>query len=135
RSLGRVSVPVCLVVLSDQGPVIGLVSRYPTNDLMGRRPLPARVTAFFPEGNVCGLSGPFGPLSPTPGQVTHVFLSRPPLSAPKGPASDLHALGTPPAFILSQDQTLRGSLARPSMWPMMHTLLVPHMLLVRCLSA
>jgi hypothetical protein len=26
---------------------------------------------------------------------------------PEGAAFDLHALGTPPAFILSQDQTLR----------------------------
>jgi hypothetical protein len=25
----------------------------------------------------------------------------------KNPSSDLHVLGTPPAFILSQDQTLR----------------------------
>ena len=31
RSLGRVSVPVWLVVLSDQLPVIALVGRYPTN--------------------------------------------------------------------------------------------------------
>jgi hypothetical protein len=31
RSLGSVSVPVRLVVLSDQLPVIALVSHYPTN--------------------------------------------------------------------------------------------------------
>ena len=31
RSLGRVSVPVWLVVLSDQLPIIALVGRYPTN--------------------------------------------------------------------------------------------------------
>ena len=31
RSLGRVSVPVWLVVLSDQLPVIALVGRYPAN--------------------------------------------------------------------------------------------------------
>jgi hypothetical protein len=46
RSLGRVSVPVCLVVLSDQEPVIGLVGRYRTNYLMGRRLSPERVAAF-----------------------------------------------------------------------------------------
>jgi hypothetical protein len=34
-----------------------------------------------------------------------VFLSRSPLKSPKAPAFDLHALGTPPALILSQDQT------------------------------
>ena len=31
RSLGRVSVPVWLVILSDQLTIIALVSRYPTN--------------------------------------------------------------------------------------------------------
>jgi hypothetical protein len=49
RSLGRVSVPVCLVVLSDQVPVIGLVRRYHTNYLMGRRLLSQRITAFLPK--------------------------------------------------------------------------------------
>ena len=36
RSLARVSVPVWLVVLSDQLPVVALVGRYPANELMGR---------------------------------------------------------------------------------------------------
>ncbi len=36
RSLGRVAVPVWLIILSDQLPVLGLVSRYLTNYLMGR---------------------------------------------------------------------------------------------------
>ena len=39
RSLGRVSVPVWLVVLSDQLPIIDLVGRYPANYLMGCRPI------------------------------------------------------------------------------------------------
>ena len=42
RSLGRVSVPVWLIVLSDQLPIVALVGRYPTNKLMGREPLPMR---------------------------------------------------------------------------------------------
>src|SRR6266571_2007099 len=42
RSLGRVSVPVWLVVLSDQLPVDALVGRHPTNKLIGREPLPKR---------------------------------------------------------------------------------------------
>jgi hypothetical protein len=42
RSLDRVSVPVWLIILSDQLPVFGLVGRYPTNYLMGRRPVPWR---------------------------------------------------------------------------------------------
>ena len=36
RSLARISVPVWLIILSDQLPVFGLVGRYPTNYLMGR---------------------------------------------------------------------------------------------------
>ncbi len=42
RSLGRVSVPVWLIILSDQLPIVALVSRYPTNQLIGHRPLPQR---------------------------------------------------------------------------------------------
>ena len=37
RSLGRVSVPVWLIVLSDQLPIVALVGFYPTNKLIGRR--------------------------------------------------------------------------------------------------
>ena len=40
RSLGRVSVPVWGTTLSGPLPVVGLVSRYLTNYLMGRSPLP-----------------------------------------------------------------------------------------------
>ena len=47
RSLGRVSVPVWLIVLTDQLPVIGLGGHYPPNDLMGRGPLLGRITAFL----------------------------------------------------------------------------------------
>ena len=63
---------------------------------------------------LCGISDRFRPLSPSERQVAHVLLTRPPLnfkfvipknSNPKVPF-DLHVLGTPPAFILSQDQTL-----------------------------
>jgi hypothetical protein len=42
RSLGRVSVPVWLIVLSNQLPISGLVSRYLTNYLMGREPISKR---------------------------------------------------------------------------------------------
>ncbi len=40
RSLDRVSVPVWLIILSDQLPIVALVSRYLTNKLMGREPIP-----------------------------------------------------------------------------------------------
>ncbi len=39
RSLGRISVPMWLVILSDQLPIIALVGRYPANKLIGRSPL------------------------------------------------------------------------------------------------
>ncbi len=37
RSLGRISVPVWLIILSDQLPIVAMVGRYPTIKLMGRR--------------------------------------------------------------------------------------------------
>ena len=46
----------------------------------------------------------FQTLSPTQGQVAHALLTRPPLSI--AAPFDLNVLCTPPAFILSQDQTL-----------------------------
>ena len=63
---------------------------------------------------LCGISSRFQLLSPTLRQVAHALLTRPPLSHPiklteisnQGASFDLHVLGTPPAFILSQDQTL-----------------------------
>ena len=62
---------------------------------------------------LCGISSDFSLLSPSIRQVTHVLLTRPPLdnvssgrSFPIRISFDLHVLGTPPAFILSQDRTL-----------------------------
>ena len=63
---------------------------------------------------LCGISSRFQLLSQFKGQVTHALLTRPPLSfksfTPKGSILktpfDLHVLGMPPAFVLSQDQTL-----------------------------
>ena len=57
---------------------------------------------------LCGINLPFGRLFPSTRQVAHVLLTRPPLDLfPKELLSlDLHVLGTPPAFVLSQDQTL-----------------------------
>ncbi len=40
RSLARVSVPVWLIILSNQLPVLILVGHHPTNKLMGRRLIP-----------------------------------------------------------------------------------------------
>ena len=71
---------------------------------MGRTPRCLRPKAFLAEASVRGISTPFGALFPTNRQVRtcssavrHSHLER--------CAFDLHALGTPPALILSQDQT------------------------------
>ena len=59
---------------------------------------------------LCGISTPFGVLFPCLGKVAHALLTRPPLKQLVASYSlsplDLHVLGTPPAFVLSQDQTL-----------------------------
>ena len=62
-----------------------------------------------PKNTLCGISSRFQLLSPTERQVSHALLTRSPLSdLPKEITPfDLHVLGTPPAFVLSQDQTLK----------------------------
>ncbi len=64
-------------------------------------------------GSVSGISSRFRELSQPYRQVAYVLLTRPPLSFFGASTSeaplDLHVLGTPPAFVLSQDQTLRKS--------------------------
>jgi hypothetical protein len=42
RSLDRVSVPVWLIILSDQLTIVALVGHYPANKLMVRRPISRR---------------------------------------------------------------------------------------------
>ena len=51
RSGGRVSVPLWLVVLSDQLAVVALVSHYLTNKLIARRPISKRIK-LYPEGHM-----------------------------------------------------------------------------------
>ena len=61
---------------------------------------------------LCGISTPFGMLSPARGQITHVLLTRAPLYRGRSPFScDLHVLGAPLTFVLSQDQTLQLNLS------------------------
>src|SRR3990167_7494757 len=67
RSLGRVSVPVRLIILSDQLPIVALVRFYHTNKLIGRRPLPKR-ESFAPK-RLCGIRLRFRSLSLTSGYV------------------------------------------------------------------
>ena len=60
---------------------------------------------------VCGIRPSFPGLSHSAGQITHVLLTRSPLEYPpprwRAFPFDLHVLSTPPAFVLSQDQTLQ----------------------------
>jgi hypothetical protein len=61
-----------------------------------------------PEKALCGISAPFGTLSPSKGQVIYVLRTRAPLYSGLLPFScDLHVLGVPLTFALSQDQTLQ----------------------------
>ena len=102
-----------------------MVGRYLTIYLIGREAILKRINPFpaAPCGAVglCGISSRFQLLSPTPGQVPHVLLTRSPLSCPrvhpkasaKATPFDLHVLGAPPAFVLSQDQTLYNMVSKP----------------------
>ena len=93
------------------------MSRYLTNYLIGREPIYQRIAPLVQNGcpfrTLCGISVLFRTLSPSDRQVAHVLLTRPPLSYiifhPKASVNitpfDLHVLGAPPAFVLSQDQT------------------------------
>ena len=118
RSLDRFSVPMWPFNLSVRLLIVDLVGRYPTNYLIRHEPIFQRIAPLM-TGSCdpiisCGISTAFVVLSPSERQVAHALLTRPPLSVtifpPKGSVGktpfDLHVLGTPPAFILSQDQTL-----------------------------
>ncbi len=64
------SVPVWGFTLSGPLPVVGLVSRYLTNYLMGRSPLPRPLKflrILLLNANVCGISSSFELLSPAEG--------------------------------------------------------------------
>ena len=70
--------------LSVRLPIVGLVSRYLTNCLIGREPIPYRISPLTKKTCVSpvlfGISGRFQPLFPYQGQVAHVLLTRPPLN-------------------------------------------------------
>jgi hypothetical protein len=102
------------ITLSGRLLIVALVSRYPANQLIRREPTLFRIAPLTPASCdavvSCGIREPFGSLSPGRGQVAHALLTRPPLEylqiTPMISPLDLHVLGTPPAFVLSQDQTL-----------------------------
>ena len=96
--------------------IVALVGRYPANWLIKRGSILKRnsfLTASCEAVSIWDIIRNFSLLSPSKGQVTHALLTRPPLEFPIIQRTfrlefpfDLHVLGTPPAFILSQDQTL-----------------------------
>ena len=114
RSLDRISVPMWPFNLSVRLLIVDLVSRYLTNYLIRHEPILKRIAPLLcrgcPHHKTCGISTNFSVLSPSLRQVAHALLTRPPLSYSKASflltPFDLNVLGTPPAFILSQDQTL-----------------------------
>ena len=102
-----------LIVLSDQLRIVALVGRYPNQLANPARAHPraeaeATIWRLHLCGDAsCGISPGFPGLSRSLGQVAHVLLTRSPLYLPRRAFSfDLHVLSTPPAFVLSQDQTL-----------------------------
>lgn len=101
RSLGSVSVPMLGAVLSHPLPVIALVVLYTTNKLIGHRLLQKRPKTLFRRTYRVLFR-----ISPDYSRLLGKFLCiTNPFAVGLNPL-DLHALSTPPAFILSQDQTL-----------------------------
>ena len=102
------------ITLSGRLPIVDLVGRYLTNYLIGREPTLHRIAPLTSVRCLtvvlCGISTTFAVLFPCEGKVAHALLTRPPLKQFVASYSlsplDLHVLGTPPAFILSQDRTL-----------------------------
>ena len=71
---------------------------------------PALLSQADARETSCGIVPGFPGVSPTSRQVNHVLLTRSPLYSGLLPfAHDLHVLGLPPAFVLSQNQTLKLS--------------------------
>ena len=113
RSLGRVSVPVWPITLSGRLPVVALVGHYPTNKLIGRGLILHRKTFQPPP---CGRSS-YPVLDPVSQAYPEVQGRLPTCYSPvrhsctpeRALPFDLHVLSTPPAFVLSQDQTLHKS--------------------------
>ena len=85
-------------------------------------PVRGRIASLSPRGcpqrEPWGIIRRFHRLSPGRGLVAYALRTRAPLSSPEGPLpSDLHVLGLPLAFILSQDQTLHCIIVLLKLFP------------------
>lgn len=110
RSLGRISVPMWPTNLSVRLPVAALVGHYPTNKLIGRGLILHRKKLSTTHTKVRS----YPVLDPVSQAYPRVQGRSPTCYSPVRHSStsekafpfDLHVLSTPPAFVLSQDQTL-----------------------------
>jgi hypothetical protein len=88
-----------------------------TNYLIRNRLRPLRLAPLGPAGCPAvtspGITRPFGRLSRAGGYISDSLLTRPPLDRIAAAPYDLHVLATPPAFRLSQDQTLQLDFVSP----------------------
>ena len=94
-------------------PVVALVSHYLTNKLIGPRPLSKRIASLplrLASSGAIEYYPPFRMAMLISEVRTKALLTRSPLPfillAKNERSYDLHALSTPPAFILDQDQIL-----------------------------
>ena len=108
-----------LIVLSDQLPIVALVGRYPANKLMGRgliqdrRPKLPLVQTPERTARHQALASVSTGYSCVLGRLPTCYSPVRRSSTPEGAFPlDLHVLSTPPAFVLSQDQTLREQVAK-----------------------
>ena len=124
------------ITLSSRLLIVALVGRYLTNQLIRRGSILYHRSFFTPYHAVlCAyavlavVSNCYPPVqgrlptrySPVRHSVTMVFL---PKDSVQGASFDLHVLSTPPAFILSQDQTLVKSVCSVRMTLAIHPLLL-----------
>ena len=114
RSLDRVSVPVWLVILSDQLEIDGLVGHYPTNYLIPlgltqwQPALRSRSLVFQHYAVLATVSRSYPPPLDRFPSITHPSATRQQRKQAFFPLPfDLHVLSLPPAFNLSHDQTLQ----------------------------
>ena len=112
RSLGRVSVPMWPFNLSVRLPIVALVGRYLTNQLIRRGSISYHRSFSHCIMRCCALMRFYQPF---PAAIPLYEAGYPRVTHPSATNSeeqalhrpfDLHVLSTPPAFILSQDQTL-----------------------------
>ena len=112
RSLGRVSVPMWPVTLSGRLWIVALVGRYLTNQLIRRGSISYHRSFSHCIMRCCALMRFYQPF---PAAIPLYEAGYPRVTHPSATNSekqalhrpfDLHVLSTPPAFILSQDQTL-----------------------------